>query len=142
MLKLLIDKIVLKENLKEKNPIKLIEFRFPIDFKEENKSLYQDKKLDLILDCNSTIGESIFNEAVDMLEPKKKKTTYKDIQNYVENKYGFKVHTSYIAEVKRSHGVRMYDAPNAVEVLKNRKQHPTEKKVIAIEDALTHFKII
>ena len=142
MLKLLIDKIVLKENLKEKNPIKLIEFRFPIDFKGENKSLYQDKKLDLILDCNSTIGESIFNEAVDMLEPKKKKTTYKDIQNYVENKYGFKVHTAYIAEVKRSHGVRMYDAPNAVEVLKNRKQHPTEKQVIAIEDALTHFEII
>ena len=32
----------------------------------------------------------------------KSKTTYKDIQNYVEENYGFKVHTAYIAEVKRN----------------------------------------
>ena len=31
----------------------------------------------------------------------KPKITYKMIQEYVEKKYGFKVHTAYIAEVKR-----------------------------------------
>lgn len=41
----------------------------------------------------------------------KSKTTYKDIQNYVEENYGFKVHTAYIAEVKRNLGLPMYDAP-------------------------------
>ena len=37
------------------------------------------------------------------------------IQEYVGKKYGFKVHTAYIAEVKRYLGLTMYDAPNAVE---------------------------
>lgn len=32
----------------------------------------------------------------------KSKSTYKMIQEYVEKKYGFKVHTAYIAKVKRS----------------------------------------
>lgn len=40
------------------------------------------------------------------------------IQEYVEKKYGFKVHTAYIAEVKRSLGLTTYDAPNATEKLK------------------------
>ena len=35
----------------------------------------------------------------------KKKTTYKDIQAYIEEKYDFKVHTAYIAEVKRDLGL-------------------------------------
>ena len=40
------------------------------------------------------------------------------IQDYIEEKYGFKVHTTYIAEVKRDLGLPMYDAPSAVEKLK------------------------
>lgn len=44
----------------------------------------------------------------------KPKITYKMIQEYVEKKYGFKVYTAYIMEVKRSLGLAMYDAPNAV----------------------------
>ena len=35
----------------------------------------------------------------------KPKIIYKMIQEYVEKKYGFKVHTAYIAEVKRSLGL-------------------------------------
>lgn len=70
------------------------------------------------------------------------KPTYKNIQKYIEDKYGFKTHTSYIAEVKRSFGLQMYDAPNAVEVLKNPRKHPTQKHVDAIVDALTYFNII
>jgi 23S rRNA (uracil1939-C5)-methyltransferase len=72
----------------------------------------------------------------------KKKTTYKDIQAYIEEKYGFKVHTAYIAEVKRGLGLPMYDVPNAVEELKRPRSHPTAKMVEAIKDALKHFEII
>ena len=39
------------------------------------------------------------------------------VKEYIEVKYGFKVHTAYIAEVKRDLGLPMYDAPNAVEEL-------------------------
>lgn len=72
----------------------------------------------------------------------KKKTTYKDIQRYVEENYGFKVHTAYIAEVKRELGLPMYDAPNAVEELKRPRSHPTKQMTVAIKAALKHFEII
>ena len=55
----------------------------------------------------------------------KERVTYKMIKEYIEAKYGFKVHTAYIAEVKRDLGLPMYDAPNAVEELKQPRKHPT-----------------
>ena len=68
----------------------------------------------------------------------KERVAYKMIKEYIEAKYGFKVHTAYISEVRRSLGLPMYDAPNAVEELK----HPTAEKVEAIKDALRHFENI
>ena len=72
----------------------------------------------------------------------KERVTYKMIKEYIEAKYGFKVHTAYIAEVKRDLGLPMYDAPNAVEKLKQPRKHPTPEKVEAIKDALRYFEII
>ena len=72
----------------------------------------------------------------------KPKITYKMIQEYVEKKYGFKVHTAYIAEVKRSLGLTMYDASNAVEELNQPRKHPPTEKVEAIKDALKYFEVI
>ena len=72
----------------------------------------------------------------------KERVTYKMIKEYIEAKYGFKVHTAYIAEVKRSLGLPMYDAPNVVEELKQPRKHPTAEKVEAIRDALEYYKEI
>ena len=72
----------------------------------------------------------------------KERVTYKMIKEYIEAKYGFKVHTAYIAEVKRDLGLPMYDASNAVEELKQPRKHPTAEKVEAIKDALKHFEVI
>ena len=72
----------------------------------------------------------------------KERVTYKMIKEYIEAKYGFKVHTAYIAEVKRDLGLPMYDAPNAVEELKQPRKHPTAEKVEAIKDALKYFEVI
>lgn len=72
----------------------------------------------------------------------KEKVTYKMIQEYIEQTYGFKVHTAYIAEVKRDLGLPMYDAPNAVEELKHPRAHPTPKMVEAIKETLNYFEII
>ena len=72
----------------------------------------------------------------------KERVTYKMIKEYIEAKYGFKVHTAYIAEVKRDLGLPIYDAPNAVEELKQPRKHPTAEKVEAIKDALKHFDLI
>lgn len=64
------------------------------------------------------------------------------IQEYVEKKYGFRVHTAYIAEVKRFFGLTMYDAPNAVEELKKPRKYSPKEKVEAIKDALKYFGVI
>ena len=72
----------------------------------------------------------------------KEKVTYKMIKEYIEAKYGLKIHNAYIAEVKRDLGLPMYDAPNAVEELKMPRKHPTTVQVNAINDALKHFKVI
>ena len=72
----------------------------------------------------------------------RERVTYKMIKEYIEAKYGFRVHTAYIAEVKRDLGLPMYDAPNAVEELKQPRKHPTAEKVEAIKDALKYFEVI
>lgn len=77
-------------------------------------------------------------ERVKKYQPKPK-ITYKMIQEYVEQKFGFKVHTAYFAEVKRALGLTMYDAPNATEELKQPRKRPPKEKVNAIEDALNYF---
>ena len=72
----------------------------------------------------------------------KEHPTYKRIQEYVQEKYGFKVHTAYIAEVKRMVGLDMHKAPNAVEQRKHEYHPCPTEKVEAIKDALRHFGLI
>ena len=63
----------------------------------------------------------------------KEHPTYKRIQEYVQEKYGFKVHTAYIAEVKRMVGLDMHKAPNAVEQRKHEYHPCPPEKVEAIK---------
>lgn len=64
------------------------------------------------------------------------------VQEYIGQNYNFKVHTAYIAEVKRSLGLQMYEAPNKVEELKHPYKPTPQHKVDAIMDALKHFGVI
>lgn len=109
---------------------------FPSTANVETCVLLSHKKADSFIEVKMEYGDEDFSGR------KPSKVTYKMIQGYVEQKYGFKVHTAYIAEVKRSLGLPMYDAPNAVEELKSPQKHPTEEKVKAIKDALKHYKVI
>ena len=70
------------------------------------------------------------------------KATYEQIQNYVLEKFGFKVSTLYIAQVKKKHGLEVREHYN-ISNNKNRKvlQCPIEKEK-AILDALKYFKMI
>ena len=70
------------------------------------------------------------------------KATYPKIKEYVKNKYGVNVHTSYIAQVKRMCGLDMGENYN-----KSKKENPEVKqcpqeKVEYIKDALKHFRLI
>jgi len=70
------------------------------------------------------------------------KATYQKIKDYVKEKYGLNVHTKYIAEVKRKHGLPMHEAPNKVDVPKRGYPGCPEEKVKVIEEALRYFGII
>ena len=121
---------------------------FPNTYHVETVVLLSHKKADSYIHIDVEFGEGEGKIPVDSIAKRaeaykpKEKVTYKMIKEYIEAKYGFKVHTAYIAEVKRDLGLPMYDAPNAVEELKQPRKHPTPEKVEAIKDALRYFAVI
>ncbi len=121
---------------------------FPFSFHVESIVLLSHKSPDSHIDVKVEFGEGEEKVPLDKIAERAKqyqpapRVTYKMIQEYIEEKYGFKVHTAYIAEVKRNLGLPMYDAPNMVEELKQPRRHPTAEKVEAIKDALKHFGVI
>ena len=122
--------------------------QFPWTTGIETVVLLSHKKADSYIHIDVEFGEGEGKIPVDSIAKRaeaykpKEKVTYKMIKEYIEAKYGFKVHTAYIAEVKRNLGLPMYDAPNAVEELKQPRKHPTPEKVEAIKDALRYFAVI
>ena len=121
---------------------------FPNTVSVETVVLLSHKKPDGHINVKVEFGEGEGKVPLDNIAKRaeeykpKERVTYKMIKEYIEAKYGFKVHTAYIAEVKRDLGLPMYDAPNAVEELKKPRKHPTAEKVEAIKDALKHFEMI
>ena len=72
----------------------------------------------------------------------KEKVTYKMIQSYIKEKYNLKMHTAYIAEVKRNSGMKMQMEVKSEGTSQDRKSHPSKEKVEIIKDALSHFNLI
>ena len=158
----LIKEIQIYPNGESEQPLKSIEFNFPIyrDGQEVRRLLWEKgntvesivllshKSPDSHIDVKVEFGEGEEKVPLDKIAERAKqyqpapRVTYKMIQEYIEEKYGFKVHTAYIAEVKRNLGLPMYDAPNMVEELKQPRRHPTAEKVEAIKDALKYFGVI
>lgn len=142
--------------------LKHIKFRFPVYFGDretqelcwDNEStvetvvLLSYKKPNGHINVKVEFGEGEGKVPLDNIAKRaeeykpRERVTYKMIKEYIEAKYGFKVHIAYIAEVKRDLGLPMYDAPNAVEELKQPRKHPTAEKVEAIKDALKYFEVI
>ncbi len=139
--------------------LKSIKFRLPIIEEDMDFCLEDDKHVETIVCLSHKSPDSVINVKVEFGEGEgkvpldtiaerakkyqpKPKITYKMIQEYVKKKYGFKVHTAYIAEVKRSLGLTMYGAPNAVEELKHPRKRSPKEKIEAITDALRYFEVI
>ena len=127
--------------------VKLMDM-FPRTVHVETVCLLSHKSPDSHINVTVEFGEGEGKVPLDKIVERAKqhqpapKATYKLIQEYVEMKYGFKVHNAYIAEVKRELGLPMYDAPNAAEGLKQTRKHPTQEKVNAIKDALNYYNLI
>ena len=162
-MQLFIDAIELyPEKMDDGRIIRQIDLAFPVyyeGFEGETIRLFNEntvetvvmlshKKPDSVINVKVEFGEGEGKIPLDNIEKRaesykpKERVTYKMIKEYIEEKYGFKVHTAYIAEVKRDLGLPMYDAPNAVEELKQPRKHPTAEKVEAIKDALRYYGVI
>ena len=121
--------------------------QFGMSVHVETVVMLSHKKPDSVINVKVEFGEGEDKVPLDNIAKRaeaykpKERVTYKMIKEYIETKYGFKVHTAYIAEVKRELGLPMYGAPNAVEELKQPRKHPTAEKVEAIKDALEHFEV-
>lgn len=119
---------------------------FPWTRGVESIVLLSHKSPDSVINVKVEFGEGEGKVPLNAIAERAKKyqpnpqITYKMIQEYVDKKYGFKVHTAYIAEVKKSLGLTMYDAPNVVKELKQPRKHPSKEKVEAITDALKYFE--
>ena len=139
--------------------LKSIKFKLPIIEEDMSISLDNEEQIETVVLLSHKKPDGHINVKVEFGEGEgkvpldniakrteaykpKERITYKMIKEYIEAKYGFKVHTAYIAEVKRNLGLPMYDAPNAVEELKHPRKHPTAEKVEAIKDALKYFGVI
>lgn len=121
---------------------------FPMTVHVETVVLLSHKSPDSVINVKVEFGEGDDKISLDAIAERAKKyqpkpkITYKMIQEYVEQKYGFKVHTAYIAEVKRSLGLTVYDAPNETEELKQPQKRPPKEKEEAITEALKYFEVI
>ena len=143
----LVDNVQIYEERKENGQwMKSIEFKLSII----------EKEFTLILD-NDTQNETVVKLSLKKDTPKievtmepdeesnytpEEKATYQKIKDYVKDKYGVNVQTSYIAQVKRMCGLDMGENYN-----KSKKENPEVKqcpqeKVEYIKDALRHFKLI
>ena len=129
--------------------LKHIKFRFPVYFGDRETQ-------ELCWDNESTV-ETVVKLSLKKDTPKievtmepdeesnytpEEKATYQKIKEYVKDKYGVHVHTSYIAQVKRMCGLDMGENYN-----KSKKENPEVKqcpqeKVEYIKDALRHFELI
>ena len=70
------------------------------------------------------------------------KATYKEIEEWVQEHYGFHVTNLNIAQVKQKHGIIERENYNKPKSENSRQPGCPEEKVKAIEDALRHFQMI
>ena len=123
--------------------LKSIKFKLPIIEEDMEISLDNDTQVETVVLLSRETNPLTVEVRMEVETGEvKEHPTYKRIQEYVQEKYGFKVHTAYIAEVKRMVGLDMHKAPNAVEQRKHEYHPCPPEKVEAIKDALRHFDLV
>ena len=143
----LVDNVQIYEERKENGQwLKSIEFKLPIIEKEFTLSLDNDTQNETVVKLSIKRDTPKIEVTMEPDEESnytpEEKATYQKIKDYVKNKYGVNVHTSYIAQVKRMCGLDMGENYN-----KSKKKNPEVKqcpqeKVEYIKDALRYFNEI
>lgn len=93
------------------------------------------------LDVDKHISVEIKLDELDLTSAESK-ATYAQIKEYVWNKFGLKVPTLYIAQIKKKCGIKLREHYNKSKKEKQIIPQCTQEKEEAIMDALRHFKMI
>ncbi|HEO4472441.1 TPA: 23S rRNA (uracil(1939)-C(5))-methyltransferase RlmD [Streptococcus agalactiae] len=93
------------------------------------------------LDVDKHISVEIELDELDLTSAESK-ATYAQIKEYVWNKFGLKVPTLYIAQIKKKCGIKLREHYNKSKKEKQVIPQCTPEKEEAIMDALRHFKMI
>lgn len=70
------------------------------------------------------------------------KATYKEIQDWVQEKYGFHVTNLYIAQMKQKHGIIERENYNKPKSPDSKQPGTSDMRIKAIEEAMRHFQMI
>lgn len=93
------------------------------------------------LDVDKHISVEVELDELDLTSAESK-ATYAQIKEYVWNKFGLKVPTLYIAQIKKKCGIKLREHYNKSKKEKQVIPQCTPEKEEAIMDALRHFKMI
>ena len=124
---------VYPEEQKNGKVIKSITFKFPIYYEEYETipTKTPDEQIGFVLDCSSlglTVAEA--------------KATYVEIKAYILEKFGVKVSTLYIAQIKRKYGLSLGTNNNLSKQENARVPTCPKEKEAYIIDALKHFRML
>lgn len=146
----LIKEIQIYPNGESEQPLKSIEFNFPIyrDGQEVRRLLWEKgntvETVALLVRNISTKEHVVIEVRPEELELGSLKThgTYEEIKSYVLHKHGLKVSTLNISQVKRKCGLDVGEAYNKPKSQNSKAPNCPPEKENAIMDALKHFNMI
>jgi site-specific DNA recombinase len=134
MYRLLIDRIdMYAEKTADGRVIKSISFKFPVFYgdQEPGKDADPDDTVTYTLDA-SEIGVTVAEA----------KATYTELKSYILEKYGVKVSSLYIAQIKRKYGIEVGENYNKPADANARVPKCPKAKEEIIVDALKHFRML
>lgn len=156
LLNILIERVDIFEDDKEHGRwVKHIRFKIPISYKDNEEVLDyypDDNSVDTVKHDETCVLLS--HQQIDKyktvdytpdgsyMKNVNRHATYKEINEYVEEKYGFKLHSAFIAQVKRECGIEMGENYNLSKSDDYEPREVTPEKRAAIIDALKHFNMI
>ena len=147
-----IDSIELYPDKKQREGsyIKTVHFKFPVAYNGEPVYDISPRKattdetvclLSKLSEAKHHIEVKVDMDELDLTSAEAK-ATYKEIQDWVQEKYGFHVTNLNIAQVKQKHGIIERENYNKPKTPDSKQPGCPEDKIKAIEDAMRNFQMI
>ena len=138
-----------EEQAKYEHPIRNITFNFPIiiNGEEVDKISWENgNTVETVVLLSQLKPDDYIDVELDLCEldvtAPEQAATYQEIKDYIMEKHGVKVHTAYIAQVKKKYGLDMRKNYHQSQNEKYIAKQCTAEKEKYIKEALEHFAMI